>query len=136
MTETIPTKLKDALQAVNLEGPVPLEEADLSKNVIYWREYGVFYLWGSGSHPVAMELFYDWIHRTSDDIDEWWLPMDRCQISMGAEECADWFLLNTPGTCYRSSQSDEFIAGRPEYITRYETARFKNLRFLKDETFW
>ena len=131
---TIPSDLKEVLHMVNLSGPVPLEGADLTQNVIYWREYGVFYLYGSGSHPIAMELFYDWLHRGKEtDVEEWYLPMSRCCIAMGSEECADWFLLNIPGTCYKSSLSDSFIAGRPEFITRHEGSKFNITKYLKDD---
>jgi hypothetical protein len=121
---SIPHQLKYLNELVGANGTPP--------TWIYWREFGVFFIAGNGSHPCAMAMLHDYKHRepraTGDDDMEYTFDWFTCG---DPSEDADKFLLETPGTAYLSSLSSTVKAGRPEFLTTYEKRMFgDNIRYL------
>jgi len=134
-TITLPQGFICIMELNDLSFPIPLEKADLSKDFIYWRQYGVFYC--GSSHPCALSAFLDWKKKPIEVPDMpyyTWFGIDHNGKYRDVSENADIFLTTTPGTCYRSSVArDKIIAGYRGALTRHELFHFKNVDYLQSE---
>lgn len=112
---------------VNMELPVPLAKADLSRPFVYCRQYGVFFV-GYGHHQSAMSL----------------LLAFECGVRGGIEvgkllglkfpyETADRWLEQTPGAAFKSSVSSKVYAWRPENLTVIEKRFLGPIEFLSSK---
>lgn len=112
---------------VNMDLPVPLAKADLSRPYVYCRSYGVFYV-GFGHHQSAMSLLLAFAHGVRDGID-----VGRLLGLEFPSETADHWLEKTPGSAFRSAVSSKVYAWRPENLTVIEKRFLGPVEFLSSK---
>ena len=114
----------------NMSRPVQLNKADLSKPFLYDRRYGVFYV-GFAHHRFAMALLLSLDYGEYD-----YLDLDHTQFGISdfrkidVHGYADYYIENTEGTCYRSSLSDNVIAGKKGHLNSNELDYFYPVDYL------
>ena len=115
---------------VGFSRPVPLNEADLNKPFVYDRRYGVFYV-GFGKHPFAMALLLAWDKGVNSyiDIDHKAIGISDFESSE-ASPYSDYYLANTQGTCYLSTQSKTVKAGAKGNLNSMELDYFFPVDYL------
>ena len=110
--------------------PVPLRKADLSKEFVYDRRYGVFHC-DFGKHQSVMALLLAWDHGVHN-----YLRIDYKSLNIGefgkSDACsyADYYLENTKGTCFLSSQSETIKVGRKCNLNGLELDYFTPVQYL------
>lgn len=126
---SIPHKLEHLPQMVGCN--------DTRPTWIYWRELGVFFIDGMGSHPCAMAMLWEYKNRQprpeGQDDSDYELDWYNCE---DPDEYADKFLMETPGTAYLSSLMGTVRAGKPEYLTTHEKrllgGKTGNIKYLNE----
>lgn len=122
LTEEQRWKMVDACMG----DPMPLVKfsADLW---VYDRKWGIFRV-PSGFHNAAMATlaaFHQGKLNYIELIQGW---------REGSQDVAERYLMETPGTCYKSSVSPTIIAGKREHLNSAERMAFRQyqIRYLED----
>jgi hypothetical protein len=113
--------------------PVPLRKADLSKEFVYDRRYGVFHC-NFGKHQFVMALLLAWDQGVKNYLD---IDHKKLNISdWGKREIynfADYYLENTKGTCFLSSQSKSIKVGKKGNLNSMELDYFSPIHYSLKE---
>jgi hypothetical protein len=116
----------DAMCNANMEEPIPLEQADLTKPFVYDRRYGVFPV-PRGSHQIAMSLLLAWEHGLKNGV----LVAEKLKLSY-SHGTADHFLKHTEGTAFLSSVGKSICAGSKANLNEKEKDYFGRITYLFD----
>lgn len=117
------TKQQQALlDQCDMRNPVPFEELDFSKNFVYDRKYGAFYV--DSMHDAAKTTLA-LLHLGRDDFD---------MMRDNSWELADYWLSHYPG-CFKSSVSPNILAWTLDSLEPWEeeviAAAGKRLVYLR-----
>jgi hypothetical protein len=110
--------------------PVPLRKADLSKEFLYDRRYGVFYC-DYGKHQFAMAQILAW-----DLGEENYLDIDYKSLGFSdfsrrdIYKYSDYYLTNTKGTCFLSSVSNSIKVGKKGNLNSNELDYFYPIQYI------
>lgn len=135
MTSLIPEESKKAdiykgIDFFGMSDPIKLSNADLTKPFIYHRKHGVFYI-RNGYHSAAMTKMLCWelgVYN-KDEIDtELLFGKKRTDVDIGF--LSDYFIENTKGTCFLSSNSPHIFCGKIGYLDFRELTFFKGVSYL------
>jgi len=113
-------KLCDA----QMDLPVPLAVADLTKPFVYTRKYGVFYV-SSGYHQMAMSLLLAFDHGSLNPI----YAAEALGLSFPFKS-ADHWLRTTPGTAFRSSVGKKGVHAHRGSLTAIERRLLGDICYL------
>lgn len=120
-----------AMCDAGMSRPVKLVNADLSKEFLYDRRYGVFYC-QFGKHQFAMALLLAWDLGVEN-----YLDIDHIKLGVSdwaAREVstfADYFLENTKGTCFKSSVGKSIKSGKIGNLNSMELDYFYPVDYLR-----
>lgn len=114
-----------------LSRPEPLHTADLSKLWVYYRPWGLMQV-PSGFHQASMATLYAFYHGYPD-----YLTMAEAKgvkSYRAAETYADAFLMQIPGTAFRSGVSEDTVfVGNRENLDAAERQTIRNARLCITE---
>lgn len=119
-----------AMCDVGMSFPVPLAKADLTKEFVYDRRYGVFHC-GFGKHQHVMSLLLAWDQGVDN-----YLKIDHKKLNLSdweageASSYADYYLINTKGTCFLSSQSESIFVGKRGNLNGMESDYLAPVKYL------
>ena len=131
-SDSLKDELWWAMCDAGMSRPVKLTKADLSKEFLYDRRYGVFYC-QFGKHQFAMALLLAW-----DLGAENYLDIDHSKLGISdwrSRECstfADYFLENTKGTCFKSSVGKTVKVGKRGNLSNMELDFFGCVDYLSE----
>ncbi len=103
---------------VHMSRPAPLNEADLTREFIYERSWGVSYV-PFGYHQAAMSLLLAFQHGLLHGID----VSDKLNLEFSSGT-ADHWLEHSPGAAFLSSQSPKIYVGNIKGLTILERRLF------------
>ncbi|PTH79063.1 hypothetical protein [Aeromonas veronii] len=128
--ENLDRKIWWAMCDAHMSMPRKLAEADLSKPFVYDRRYGVFYV-PFGCHSMAMATILAWDLGVYSymDIDNKAIGISDFRASCSTA-FSDYYLENTPGTCFKSSISKQVISGKPAGLNNQEKCFFGDIAYL------
>lgn len=118
------------LSLYGMSTPLKLNQANLSKPFVYHRKHGVFYV-KNGCHALAMTqlLCWDLGVRNKNEIDtESLFGKKNDEVDIGF--LADFFIENTKGTCFLSSNSEFIFCGKSGHLDFRELTFFKGVSYL------
>lgn len=122
MGDTFTQEQEWAMMDVHMWNPVPLNKLDFDLWV-YDRKWGVFRV-PSAWHNAAMATLAAF-HQDKLNYVELYQKWGD-----GSQDVAERYLMDTPGTCYKSSVSSKIIAGKRENLNRAEKMAFRHLDIM------
>lgn len=118
------------LHLYGMSNPTKLNQADLRKPFIYHRKHGVFYV-KNGCHSLAMTQLLCWdlgVNKKTEINTDLLFGKNNCDVDIGF--LSDFFIENTKGTCFLSSNSDFIFCGRSGHLDFRELTFFKGVSYL------
>lgn len=110
-----------------MELPIALAQADLSKPFIYERKWGVFYV-PSGYHQAAMSLLLAFQHNLNSGVD-----VAKKLGLVHSEGTADHWLEHTQGAAFRSSVGKKINVATLKNLSVQERRYFGEVMCLFDD---